>query len=71
MRRPTDASELASSSRRLRLCREDALGDAILLPPVPILALLALGASSAEVSYFAVTPGAGPHDVAPAPDGTV
>ncbi len=43
----------------------------MLLPPVPILALFALGASSAEVSYFAVTPGTGPHDVAPAPDGTV
>jgi virginiamycin B lyase len=37
-----------------------------------ILASLAVsGAAAEEISYFAVPAGAGPHDVAPAPDGTV
>jgi virginiamycin B lyase len=35
------------------------------------LALAAAPASAAQVSYFEVTPGAHPHDVAPALDGTV
>jgi virginiamycin B lyase len=39
---------------------------------VTLVALLAAGTARAEeVSYFAVPSGAGPHDVAPAPDGTV
>jgi virginiamycin B lyase len=37
-----------------------------------IVASLAVsGAAAEEISYFAVPAGAGPHDVAPAPDGTV
>jgi virginiamycin B lyase len=41
---------------------------------IAALTALALGAgtaAAAQVSYFAVPNGAGPHDVAPAPDGTV
>ena len=41
---------------------------------VATVALLALGlkpAAAAEVSYYDVPRGAHPHDVAPAPDGTV
>jgi virginiamycin B lyase len=39
---------------------------------VAVAAWLAAGVASAEeVTWFAVPPGAGPHDVAPAPDGTV
>src|SRR5262245_38346386 len=32
---------------------------------------LALDAMAAEVAYYPVSSGTGPHDVAPAPDGTV
>ncbi len=45
-----------------------------LKPGIAVLALLALLAGTAlaqEVRYFKVPAGAGPHDVAPAPDGTV
>jgi virginiamycin B lyase len=39
---------------------------------ITLVALLAVGTAGAEeVSYFAVPSGSGPHDVAPAPDGTV
>ena len=41
---------------------------------VAAMAVLALGlhpARAAQVSYYDVTRGAHPHDVAPAPDGTV
>lgn len=42
---------------------------------IPLLAILCLlpfaGVSAAEVKYFDVAPGDHPHDVAPAPDGTV
>ena len=46
----------------------------LLKPGIASLALLALLAGTAfaqEVRYFKVPTGAGPHDVAPAPDGTV
>ena len=36
-----------------------------------LLVVLALPAAAAQVEYFAVPPGAGPHDVAPASDGAV
>jgi virginiamycin B lyase len=37
----------------------------------PLLLALPLSAAAAEVTWFDVPPGAHPHDVAPAPDGTV
>jgi len=41
-------------------------------PSFQLIALLAVVTARAEeVSYFAVPSGAGPHDVAPGPDGTV
>jgi virginiamycin B lyase len=41
------------------------------LPFAIVAALAVFRASAEDVSYFPVPPGAGPHDVAPAPDGTV
>lgn len=41
------------------------------LPLGLLLALASAGARAEEVAYFPVPAGAGPHDVAPAPDGTV
>ena len=42
-----------------------------LLAGVTVLGLAINAASAAQVSYYQVAAGAGPHDVAPAPDGTV
>jgi virginiamycin B lyase len=42
-----------------------------LLAGVTVWALAINAAVAAQVSYYQVAPGAGPHDVAPAPDGTV
>jgi hypothetical protein len=41
------------------------------MPLVAILLLLPLAAQAQEVRYFDVPRGDHPHDVAPAPDGTV
>lgn len=43
----------------------------IMAAAIAIVALAAEPAPAAQVSYYEVTPGSHPHDVAPAPDGTV
>ncbi len=43
----------------------------IVVATIALIALAVRPASSADVSYFEVPRGAHPHDVAPAPDGSV
>jgi virginiamycin B lyase len=66
-----------ATSRRHRIIPVTATDETLMPRPSPccalalLLALPSAGARADDVAYFPVPAGAGPHDVAPAPDGTV
>src|SRR6476661_11291441 len=63
--------DVASVKQRNSRCLLEGNMVPVVLAAIAAVALAAHPASSAEVAYFEVPRGAHPHDVAPAPDGTV